>query len=383
MKKTLIALAAVAATSAFAQSSVTLYGVVDIAYRNQEQKGVSGVVHKTAGVQDGALAGNRIGFKGTEDLGGGLKAEFVVEQGISPTSGNLFTQRSATSGPQTSTTLPSQTGAGAADASAFSTSTNRSSWLGLNGGFGTFRVGYQYTPTYEVSTLKGYNQGAEGVYGGDAYHLHGQAIASTRSNALTYITPAFAGGFTAMVQYAFADDQSDAPTANRYSNLSRLGALLNYANGPLNVSLAHQRLDTKLADGTATNNATRSGFLNQLGGSYDFGVAKVSATWNNGNDGGTSTSTINNTYKSWQIGATVPFGKAAFKVTTGAATTEPDGGVRTFDDKGYQLGVTYSLSKRTTAYAFYGQRKDSADGAAAANRVDTRSATAIGLNHTF
>eukprot|EP01036_Dinobryon_divergens_P006113 gene6113-8108_t len=92
MKKSLIALAAVAAVSAAsAQSSVTLYGLVDIGYGSHSTTTRDGTgVIKSGGIMDGANAGSRIGFRGTEDLGGGLKANFVVEQGISPTTGELF-----------------------------------------------------------------------------------------------------------------------------------------------------------------------------------------------------------------------------------------------------------------------------------------------------
>ena len=102
MKKSLIALAALAAVgAASAQSSVTLYGAVDIGYgaHKTETRNGSGSI-KSSGVMDGANAGNRIGFRGTEDLGGGLKANFVVEQGISPTNGSLFGVRSGSAGHQ-------------------------------------------------------------------------------------------------------------------------------------------------------------------------------------------------------------------------------------------------------------------------------------------
>jgi predicted porin len=382
MKKTLIALAAVAATSAFAQSSVTLYGVLDIGYKATEQKAAAGLVNKTSGVHDGGLAGPRIGFRGTEDLGGGLKANFVIEQGLNLTTGNLFSQRAATAGPQTgdaASVAPLGTGS---DGTAYSTATNRQSYIGLEGGFGEVRAGYQYNNAYTVSTLSGYSQGAEGLYGADAYHTHGVAgVGGTRGNGLTYISPAFAGGFKVTAQYGFQDQTSDLATANAANTFSRLGLLVAYNNGPVSVSWAHTRSDTK--NNTAGGNvSTRSAQLNQLGGSFDFGVAKVGALWNVGNDGGTATSGTNSVYKSWQVGVTVPFGKAAAFVNYGTAQTEADNAAtKSLDDKGYQLGLKYSLSKRTTAYALYGSRKN--DAAATTSTVDTRTGTMVGVSHSF
>ncbi len=381
MKKTLIALAAIAATSAFAQSSVTLYGVADVNYKVTEQKAAAGLVNKTAGVGEAGLAGNRIGFRGTEDLGGGLKANFVIEQGINLTTGNLFSQRTATSGPQTgdaAATAPLGTGS---DGTAYSTSTNRQSYVGLAGGFGEIRAGYQYNHVYVVSTLSGYSLGSEGLYGADAYHTHGNtAVGGTRGNGLTYITPTFAGGFQVSAQYGFQDQRSDLATADAAKLFSRLGLLVTYNNGPLSVALAHTRADTK--DNTAGGNtANRSGQLNQLAASYDFGVAKVAGLMNNGTDGGTATSGTNSAYKSWQLGVSVPFGKASAFVNYGTATTEADGAAtKSLDDKGYQLGLKYSLSKRTTAYALYGSRKNDTT---VSTTVESRTGYMMGVSHTF
>lgn len=384
MKKTLIALAAVAATSAFAQSSVTLYGVLDIGYKATEQKAAAGLVNKTSGVHDGGLAGPRIGFRGTEDLGGGLKANFVIEQGINLTTGNLFSQRAAAAGPQTLDAASVAPLGDGSDATAYSTATNRQSYIGLEGGFGEVRAGYQYNNSYTVSTLSGYSLGSEGLYGADAYHTHGIAgVGGTRGNGLTYLSPVFAGGFKVTAQYGFQDQTSDINTANAANTASRLGLLVAYNNGPVSVAWAHTRTDTKNNTGSSsTNRSTRSGQLNQLAGSYDFGVAKVAALWNVGNDGGSATAATNSTYKSWQLGVSVPFGKASAFVNYGTAQTEADNAAtRALDDKGYQLGLKYAMSKRTTAYALYGSRKN--DTPATTSTVDTRTGTMIGVSHSF
>ena len=100
MKKSLVALAALAATGAVL-AQATIYGRTDIGYGIKSLSNANGATTiKQAGVTDGANAGSRIGFRGTEDLGGGMKAHFVTEQGISPTNGALFGVRTANSGAQ-------------------------------------------------------------------------------------------------------------------------------------------------------------------------------------------------------------------------------------------------------------------------------------------
>ena len=82
-------------------AQATLYGRTDIGYGVKASQLASGASNqKQTGIMDGGNAGSRIGFRGTEDLGGGMKAHFVTEQGISPTNGSLFGVRTATAGIQ-------------------------------------------------------------------------------------------------------------------------------------------------------------------------------------------------------------------------------------------------------------------------------------------
>jgi len=146
MKKSLIALAALAATSAFAQSSVTMYGNFDVGYGDHKTTSRDGTAFtKTAGVMDGSWAGSRLGFRGTEDLGGGLKANFLIEQGINVTSPEAFNQRVASGGHQI------------AGSSTYSIGSNRQTYAGISGGFGEIRAGYQYTNSYDVVAFQGYS----------------------------------------------------------------------------------------------------------------------------------------------------------------------------------------------------------------------------------
>ena len=418
MKKSLIALAALAAVgAASAQSSVTLYGVVDIGYGSHktETRNGTGTI-KSSGVMDGANAGNRIGFRGTEDLGGGLKANFVVEQGISPTNGSLFGVRSGAAGHQ----IAGFSAAGGAtqvhgSAGAYTTSTNRQSYLGLSSAnMGTVNIGYQYTVLYELATLSGYNIGSEGVQGADKAHLHGQyAIGSTvRSNMIQYISPNFSG-FTARLQYGAGGDREKFEAPGSIANTNGLtldkqrkgGVMLQYANGPISAGVAYTQAKTQSAAGIAglgtvpavlnvyggavspanagavLTGQERTFKLFQVGGSYDFGVAKVAATYNRGKNGGAATAAttapfgtagFNSDYRSAQIGVSVPLGAFVPFATYGRARTDSDNAFgtgatatagatnRTEDYKSYQVGVRYSLSKRTTAYGFYGETRNDA-----------------------
>ena len=127
MKKTLVALAALAATGAFAQ--VTMYGSIDVAFGVKTHTAGDGSTQsKTSGVMEGLNAGNRIGFRGTEDLGGGLKANFTIENGLNITNGALFSTRAAAAGQQID---GYGAPAGNMPTGAYSTSTNRQSYVGL------------------------------------------------------------------------------------------------------------------------------------------------------------------------------------------------------------------------------------------------------------
>jgi len=146
MKKSLIALAALAAVgSASAQSSVTLYGVVDVGYGSHKTTGPAGASIKSRGIMDTANAGSRIGFRGVEDLGGGLKAEFVVEQGITPANDELFGGRTAGSGHQVDGFALAPTGV-AGSGGAYSNGTNRQTYVGLITAPGRFALATS-TPT--------------------------------------------------------------------------------------------------------------------------------------------------------------------------------------------------------------------------------------------
>jgi predicted porin len=343
MKKTLIALAAVAATSAFAQSTVTLYGVVDQGY-NTDKKTVAGVASKITGLTS-ILSGSRLGFKGTEDLGGGLKANFVVEMGITPDEA----------------ILTAATGA-----------SNRQSYVGFEGAFGTVNLGRQYTQIHGVQGSFDANGNATA-----AGWLGGGTSTVRQANAIVYTTPTF-NGFSAAVELGHAEVAQTPSVVGNAGNTTAVG--LNYANGPLTVKAAVESIKlTKLtytAPGAAAadlSDALATRKASSIGASYDLGVVKLMAVTTTAKAGSAADAgkvTTNN------YGVSAPVGAVTLNATVSNGKYI-DSGAAAVKTSGYQVGANYSLSKRTTAYALLGQGKNKA---ASASKHDT---FAVGVRHTF
>ncbi len=434
MKKSLVALATLAATGAV-MAQATIYGRVDVGYGIKAFSNANGATTaKQTGVTDGGNAGSRIGFRGTEDLGGGMKAHFVAEQGISPTNGALFGVRTGTAGIQYDGLATSTNQFDTATAGAYTTGTNRQTYLGLEGGFGTVRVGYQYTPVYEVSTLSGFTATSEGVVGGEVAHLWGSgAVGGTRANGISYITPRM-NGFQAMLQIGSAGGReqtewlsANTATGTTLDKQARTALQIDYTGGPLRAGLAYTQFNSQVSGrsaGTTTNqslvgstpvittfnvygalsgwnvspitgNTTYSANLLQLAGSYDFGVAKVGVTLNSGQKDvtegpsavtfGTQPSAAagnvvaSTKYASRAVSFIMPMGK--MDLVGGMANSSLDvAGTPTNDWATRQLGLKYNFSKRTVAYGFIGSSQDSL---AATTAVKDKSQTIIGIDHQF
>lgn len=388
MKKSLIALAATAAFgTAFAQSSVTLFGVIDVGYGGKTWTDDTVGDSKTLGLQDGALAGSRFGFRGVEDLGGGLKASFVIEQGLSPTSQRLTDIRTSTSGHQIDVNAPGVTTGNWGLSGRSASSLNRQSFVALGGGFGEVRLGYQYTNLYEMSTLSGYNIGSEGVHGADTSHTYGAGIVGgTRANGITYISPTIAGGLSVRLQYGAGTNQNEfGSEIEGYRNEKRISGMAQWRSGPLSVAAAYTEYTTETEACTVGLCATTPIFasadtkakakLTQLGASYDFGIARVAGTYSMG------TAADDDKLRAWQVGARAPFGAFAVVATYGQGYTKDDAtDTKLNDHTQWQAGATYSLSKRTTAYLYYGVTED--DGTAQ-TAIDKKTNWIAGMIHTF
>jgi predicted porin len=398
MKKTLIAFAALSAIAgmAQAQSSVTLYGLVD-AYIGQTQTETNGPTAATSApkvkqtvVNSSGQNNSRWGVRGTEDLGGGLKAVFQLEGGFNTDNGS-FAQVSPQGG------------------SLF----GRQAFVGVSGGFGTVSLGRQYT-AYDAlrgatnqlydsnfATVNGTAAVANTTAGFPSLWDAGLADYTNRaSNSIAYASPSFAG-FSGGAVYGFGENKRDAvgavPGADAESNAS---IRIQYANGPLLVGYAHQQekrfvgssgFFTAPASAVSAPPVLANAFSSTrkydlIGASYDFGVVKVTGSYNRaeGQTGATTVAGVTPRSKDdeFQIGVSVPFGPAAIAAGYSYAKTDGNGGTSVGENKsdGVSLLGTYSLSKRTNVYAGFRTTKVESVNAT----VETKaSLVAVGVRHLF
>ena len=350
-KSFIVALAALAATASFAQSSVTLYGVFDTGFQSNKLTVGSDSYKQTAAVQ-GGMSGNRIGFKGEEDLGGGMKANFTVELGLDPTEAN----------------------------SAFGDN-NRQSFVGVSGGFGAVTIGRQYTVHHS-------NQGAGDMLGnlnGQTGYLGSMDSLVRASNAFVYTSPSF-NGVTVSVEKALGETVTNADlavgansaAASSEKKNEAQGIRVSYVGGPLSVGYAYEELKNgsfaavkflgnTIADTVVGGLNFDKRKANSLAVAYDFGVAKVGLVSNS-----TKYDTVKWTNNS--LSAAVPMGAATLFASTSAGKIAEDG--ESLKLSAYQLGASYALSKRTNVYAFTGQQKW--------KDIDVKyTQTTVGVRHTF
>ena len=426
MKKSLVALATLAATGAVL-AQATIYGRSDIGYGvKATQMGTGGTGVKQLGVMDGGNAGSRIGFRGTEDLGGGMKAHFVTEQGISPTNGALFGVRTGNIGIQYDG-YASVSGNDPGTGGGYTQGTNRQSYVALEGGFGTVRVGYQYTAAYEVASLSGFTNTSEGVAGGSIAHLWGTGVAGgTRGNGINYISPKLAGAWTVGIQMGSTTGRENTEfvgstnTANGrlLDKAARTSLHIDYNAGPLRAAFAYTTLDqnaggalannaagalgavntvtntfnvygalTTAGAAVATTNVATQTNLSQLAGTYDFGMIKLGATINSGQSTATTTTiatlataaSVTN-ISSRAVSAVMPMGN--LDIVGGFNNASLDvAGAPTADWASSQLGLKYNFSKRTIMYGYTGTSTNNLATTATAVKVIT--GTIIGIDHQF
>ncbi|WP_295957312.1 porin [Rhodoferax sp.] len=362
MKKSLIALAVLASTGAMAQSSVTLYGIADVNLQSSKAAGL-----RQTKVESGGVNGSRFGLKGSEDLGGGLKALFVLEGGF-----NIDNGSSSKAG------------------SLF----NRQSYVGLAGNFGEFRIGNVRT-AYDDTSIN-----SDPLWDSllaPAYSVWTNNYNPTPGNSVYYSTPSF-GGLTAAVSYALGENKSNATATAGAKKEIGVGAVnVQYSAGPIYASIAYQEDKlAKRAYGLAVNTlsitpvapaaafATASAAANSaavasykttlVNASYDLGVAKLEGSYNR------NVQADNTKSDQYQIGVDVPVSPALTLSTGYAYSKDKLNGVSGDKRDGFGLGAKYSLSKRTFVYtgAVFGETKPAAGG----NKVKT-DIYAIGLNHSF
>jgi len=350
MKKSLIALAVLAASgAAMAQSSVTLFGIVDATYAYG-----SGSVANKSQLTNSGYNSSRLGFRGVEDLGGGMSASFWLEAGVNNDNG---------SGGTTSTNNQGASGVTGGGGLTF----NRRSTVSLNGGFGEVRLGRDYTPQFWNLTVFD-PFGTNGV--GTTQTLNSSLGGPTTvraSNSIGYFLPGNLGGFYGQAQYYMGENLSNA--ANKKDG-NGLALRAGYANGPINVALAFSETKFLNANIKAVN----------LGGQYDLGVAKIMAHYNqddikNGNEG-----------KGFLIGGLVPVGAGEIRLAYSTYKIETPGA----DPRANKLalGYVHNLSKRTALYATYAHVSNKNGSAQSLNGSvtaagDNSNGYDFGIRHSF
>ncbi|WP_406622535.1 porin [Acidovorax sp. SDU_ACID1] len=337
------------ASAAPAQSKVEIFGVADVGVARVSGTGVS----KT-GLSTGGANISRLGFRGTEDLGGGLKAGFWLEAGMDV-----------------------DTGAGKAAGSS-GLAFNRRSTVSLLGHWGEVRLGRDDSASF-LNTLIFDPFLTNGVGGTMAFTILGIPGAANAtggapiqiSNAVSYFLPPNLGGFYGQAQIARGEQPSGAPNHNQGNYR---GLRLGYRQGPLHAALAAGKLhgDTSANDLTASN----------VGLSYDLGMVKPMLLWASEKRGSLKVTAL-------QLGATAPLGNGELRASYGHYNTADSNA----DWNKISVGYGYNFSKRTQVYGTYGyvKNKDGASrsigvqglGATGTSPGGSSSGIEVGIRHFF
>jgi predicted porin len=336
MKFRLTAAAALTALAglAHAQSSVTLFGVVDTSLRSVTNGGIKALQMSTDG-----LANSRLGFRAEEDLGGGLKAGAWLEAAMNPDSGTINPSGKFW---------------------------HRRSTVSLYGNWGELRLGRDLNPSFwNLSIFDPF--GTCGV--GSGFNLatnlgSGAATLLRTDNAVAYLLPSGLGGFYG--HFMVAPDEGVA--GNKYK-----GGRLGYQSGALNVAVAYATTGTATADDFKMMNA---------GASYDFRAVKLFA--------------LTNTYKfgakkqvNWELGVTAPVGGAGLLRASYQRADASGAGTDANDARQVAIGYVHNLSVRTALYATASQVRNSGAAAFAVGTPPTGVAGStsrgyeVGVRHTF
>ena len=325
----LATLAVLSTSAAFAQSSVTIYGRVNTSVEHQKTGDSTATV-----MQNNA---SRIGFRGVEDLGGGLKAGFVLESGFNSDTGT-------------------------SDGRGFFA---RQSEVNLSGNFGEVRLGRWTAPSYfataDYISMHNHDTGTSS----DAFYAYVMNDVATNSNSIAYKTPTF-GGFNLEASTGL-NEKNKAKYGNK--NIYDLAA--NYEAGPLALGLGATKFDQ------SNQFAVRG--LYKIGSNFLLG-AYVQRSKNWGFDQVTSSTGGSRT--AYRLSGAYLMGASEFHLNVGRA-----GKMKNFADSQamqYTLAYNYNLSKRTKVYAFYTKvnNKDGASYMSGAAGEDF-SSIAVGVRHNF
>jgi len=395
MKKSLFALAAMGAFAGAvqAQSSVTVYGIVDESVVSSQTKATNGTKVTNDSIASGTGSTSRLGFRGVEDLGGGLTASFTAEAGMNgaSSSGGLLSS-SATSGNRQTFVSLGKKGMGAVSGGYMVTDTH--SVRATNDPFGGINL-----PGNPIVGVTLGNIAVSSTISTNLYPVIGGATATATGGTATnqdYVLRAPMVGFTTApiagvtLNYqriqanAVSTTSSNVETPTR-ANGNSFGA--RYTFGNLNVLAAyHDQTNQTLITGTNNNRTVKN---TSIGANYDFGIARIYATYANDQmkfDDATLANSNDVKNTNTQVAVQAPIGAVTLRAgyTTGKYTLGRSGGGSGLggarDTSGYQAGVFYGLSKRTDVYAAYGSQSRKVINTLV-DASDT--AFAVGVRHTF
>lgn len=315
MKLATLAVACTFPTFAQAQSNVTIYGLLDVNLASERAGGL-----KRNAMDVSELNGSRLGFRGTEDLGNGLKAIYTLETGIA-------------------------TDVGGFGGDAF----QRQTFLGLEGSFGRVTVGRQYSPAFVA--LDPFE--ATGSSDRSAGMLHRKTGSVARgyqvrfNNMIKYRSPDMAGFSVDAGYWTGAENvstDSDVRRAGRGYGLTGM-----YKNGPFSGALTTQSYLSNDTGGRATTHG--------IAGAYDFGVVKLYALYSQDKERGSQGS---GKARSYSLGAEIPV-SAVGTVAVSYGNRNESGEANTEDASGASIYYMHNLSKRTTLYTAYSQLNNRGD----------------------
>lgn len=329
MNKSLLAFSAMAAFANIASAqSVTVYGIVDAGVVS-EGDGPKGSITK---LTSGVASASRLGFRGAEDLGGGVKATFNLEMGVMLDTGT------------------SQTGTG---------TFGRLSTVGLTGGFGAVNVGRQYTPYFK--TLQAEDPFVTGMAGRATNLMSNSGV--RYDNSVVYSTPKVAG-FSANLAYSLGEVPGNSAGSRAY------GFSAAYEAGPFAARLAYHDANNATALDCAKNTL--------VGADYNFGIAKASIAYAVNKGFGTLDS------NDVLAGIAVPLGANRL---VASYIRKDDKSVANKDARQLGIGLFHHLSKRTDVYAAYARilNRNGATYVVGNNTEPGSGARAfdLGLRHTF
>ena len=322
-----------------------------------------------------SLSTSQLSIAGTEDLGGGLKASFVINSNITGVSGTAFGDRDR--------------------------------FVALEGNFGSVRIG-KFAPDaaknfHAQSAAVSVNQGS--LYGltstsstsGPRFATFTAGSFERNDGNVEFKSPSF-GGFTVSANYGTS--KSDDSTLAGEANTTQSGLGLAYANGPLSISAGLNTRDADTQFVAASNSTTTpvittaavadskvKADLNWIGASYDLGVAKLFATNVSRKDkttANTGVQTTNADVNVTALGVSVPVNAFTFNATFYTGKDKAPA-LSTGENKlsGYQLSARYAMSKRTSLYALIGENEVKRDGGNTTSIARKDTLSAVGIVHTF